>query len=480
MIEAIKKRMKKIPSIVWFRQDLRLSDNPALAKASSLGDILPIYIWDDLAPKEFKVGATSKVWLHHSLEALNQSLDGKLNIYQGSAEEILALLIERFSIENIFWNTSFEPWYFEQESKVKQLCDQRAVSCTRYNSNYLWHPNDILKNDASPYKVFTAYKKKSYQLHPRKPVSNPSQVHAVKDTKNTCKLTSLPLLPTEYSWHEPLIQKWKIGESAAKKRLKQFVENNLSGYKSLRDFPEKNATSLLSPHLHFGEISPAQVWDYTTKQGTLASGGVDIEHFLSEVIWREFSVYLLFHFKNLHKENFNSKFDSFPWKRNQRYFTAWKKGKTGYPIVDAGMRELWETGYMHNRVRMIVASFLVKNLGVHWHAGRDWFWDCLLDADLANNSASWQWVAGCGADAAPYFRIFNPITQGEKFDKEGEYTRKWVPELKELPNKYLFKPWEAPSLVLRSAGVILGQTYPEPLVDVASSREQALAAYRNL
>jgi len=274
-------------------------------------------------------------------------------------------------------------------------------------------------------------------------------------------------------------QSWDVGEEAAQKKLSEFLDSGLLGYKEKRSYPYKPNVSRLSPYLHFGEISPNQVWYSVQTKSLTEYCTKDAEHFLSELGWREFSYYLLYHFPELPRKNFQDKFDRFPWQYNDAFLKAWQKGQTGYPFIDAGMRELWQTGYMHNRVRMVVASFLVKNLLLHWHHGEDWFWDCLLDADLANNSASWQWVAGSGVDAAPYFRIFNPVTQGEKFDPDGHYTRHFVPELNKLPNKFLFKPWEASDDILRAAGVILGQTYPRPIVNLQHSRNQAIQAYKS-
>lgn len=467
--------MKHIKSIVWFRQDLRLSDNPALEAASKLGEFLPIYILDDLAPAPFKLGSMSKVWIHHSLESLNRTLDESLNLYVGKSHEIIEKLIEQYNIENIFWNRCYEPWHLEQEEHVISLCQKTSKSYQRFNSNYLWGPEEVLKDDGSYYKVFTPYKKKAYLCPQRKTIDLSKPLAPIKDELNSTLLSDMGLIP-EKSWHKAIEQTWDIGEHAAQQKLKEFINAHLSGYKHGRDYPASKHTSRLSPHLHFGEISPAQIFE---KISHVAPDG-DTEHFLSEVIWREFSCYLLYHFKDLHTANLNQAFNKFPWQEDSPLLKAWKIGKTGYPLVDAGMRELWQTGYMHNRIRMVTASFLIKNLNIHWHRGRDWFWDCLLDADLANNSASWQWVAGCGADAAPYFRIFNTITQGEKFDENGEYTRKFVPELKNLPNKYLFDPWNAPDHILKEAGVILGETYPKPIVDLSVTRNQALEYYQNL
>jgi len=472
--------MKKNISIVWFRQDLRLSDNSAVAAAANLGNILPVYILDDSAPDAFKMGSASKIWLHNSLDALNKSLHGKLNVYIGNSTEIIQALIEQYNIKNVFLNACYEPWHVEQENSVQVMCHKQSIHYEAFNSNYLWLPDQILKDDGTYYKVFTAYKNKSYKIPPRQTIKNVKTINAVSDLHNKISISDLHLIPEDKKWYKKIIDSWSMGELEAQKKLNDFIKNKLSGYKTGRDYPSLSQTSLLSPHLHFGEISPAQVLESINRSGHEYASDIDIEHFLSELRWREYSCYLLYHFKALHKDNFNNKFDLFPWYNNSKYLQAWQTGNTGYPIVDAGMRQLLQTGYMHNRVRMIVASFLVKNLYIHWHAGRDWFWDYLVDADLANNSASWQWVAGCGVDAAPYFRIFNPITQGEKFDKNGDYTKKFVPELKNLPDKYLFKPWTAPANILKVAGVVLGETYPSPIVDLAASRNKALEAYKNL
>lgn len=473
--------MNKAISIVWFRQDLRLSDNPAILEASNLGVLLPIYILDDCAPDPFKIGSASKIWLHHSLHSLNQSLDGKLNVYIGKTSEIIEGLINQYNIANVFCNACYEPWHIKQENNVKNICKMKSIQYKCFNGNYLWLPNQILKSDGTYYKVFTAYKKKSYQHPPRETIKSTKKINVIiEDPENKISIPDLDLMPRNRKWPKKISNSWQIGEPAAGKKLNNFIKNQLSEYKTGRDYPVKKQTSLLSPHLHFGEISPAQIWEAINSLGHFHANNADIEHFLSEMIWREFSCYLLSHFKLLHKDNFNNKFNHFPWKDHLKYLKAWQTGRTGFPIIDAGMRELWQTGYMHNRVRMIVASFLVKNLNIHWHKGRDWFWDCLVDADLANNSASWQWVAGCGVDAAPYFRIFNPITQGEKFDKNGDYTRKFVPELNNLPDKYLFQPWTTPKAILKSAGIELGKHYPHPIIDLTESRNSALTAYKAL
>jgi deoxyribodipyrimidine photo-lyase len=316
---------------------------------------------------------------------------------------------------------------------------------------------------------------------PRRPIPKPKKIvyHQLKNFKNSL-ISDLNLLPKR-EWKDDLLINWDVGERGAQSRLDQFVQNELDGYKEGRNFPTNKNVSRLSPYLHWGEISPNTVWYKVKDRADLGIGNTkDNDHFLSEIGWREFSNSLLFHFPTLPRENLQKKFDKFPWNYDKAKLMAWKKGKTGYPIVDAGMRELWSTGYMHNRLRMIVGSFLVKNLLIHWHEGEKWFWDCLLDADLANNSASWQWIAGCGADAAPYFRIFNPITQGLKFDADGIFIRKFIPEIANLPNKYIFNPWEAPEDVLEKANVRLGENYPNPIIDLKSSREEALLAFSRL
>jgi deoxyribodipyrimidine photo-lyase len=470
---------KDSTSIVWFRKDLRISDNSAIHEASKIGSIIPIYILDDCAESDFKLGGASKVWLHNSINKLNESINGKLNIYLGNAEEVISKLIDKYNITNVFCNKCYEPWNIEQELAVKSECEKKNCNLVSFNDNNLWDLDLITKDDGSYYKVFTAYKKKSYMHEARKTVKTECELKFIKDKKNKTEIKDLNLLPDK-SWYKDMDYLSYVGENNAQNKLENFIKNSLKNYKKGRDFPQEKNTSMMSPHLHFGEISPSQILESINIFGKLNANEENINHFISEIIWREFSYYLLHHFKKLHTDNFNSKFNSFPWKKNETLLNAWKMGLTGYPIVDAGMRELWKTGYMHNRVRMITASFLIKNLNIHWHEGRDWFWDCLFDADLANNSASWQWVAGCGADAAPYFRIFNPITQGEKFDKDSEYTRKFVPELKNIPDKYLFKPWTAPENILKNSGIILGENYPKPIIDLMESRNKSLSNYKNL
>ena len=467
--------------IFWFRQDLRIVDNPGLSKSLKSDKVLPIYILDDTNSNDFAMGAASRWWLHNSLRELNKNLDNKLSLYKGDPLEILESLSSRFNIKGIFWNRCYEPWRIERDKKIKSKFIEKDIIVETFNSALLWEPWEILKSDNTPYKVFTPYYRKGCLMSeaPRKPLSAPNLNTLFEDKENILQLDDLNLLP-RIKWYKEMEKLWEPGEKGAHKKLESFLSDGLLGYKEGRNFPSKKNVSQLSAHMHFGEISPNQVWHRAKLKKDLPRIEKDLDHFLSELGWREFSYNLLFHFPELPRENLQKKFDNFPWIDNEILFDKWKKGLTGYPIVDAGMRELWQTGYMHNRVRMIVGSFLVKNLLLHWHKGEKWFWDCLIDADLASNSASWQWVAGSGADAAPYFRIFNPILQGKRFDPDGSYIKKFIPELEQLPSKYLFSPWEAPIEVLSEANIELGSDYPEPIVDLIKSRDRALEAFSTI
>ena len=467
--------------IFWFRQDLRIVDNPGLSKSLKSDKVLPIYILDDTNSNDFAMGAASRWWLHNSLRELNKNLDNKLSLYIGDPSEILESLSSRFNIKGIFWNRCYEPWRIERDKKIKSKFIEKDIIVETFNSALLWEPWEILKSDNTPYKVFTPYYRKGCLMSepPRKPLSAPNLDTLFEDKENILQLDDLNLLP-RIKWYKEMEKLWEPGEKGAHKKLESFLSDGLLGYKEGRNFPSKKNVSQLSAHMHFGEISPNQVWHRAKLKKDLPGIEKDLDHFLSELGWREFSYNLLFHFPELPRENLQKKFDNFPWIENEILFDKWKKGLTGYPIVDAGMRELWQTGYMHNRVRMIVGSFLVKNLLLHWHKGEEWFWDCLIDADLASNSASWQWVAGSGADAAPYFRIFNPILQGKRFDPDGSYIKKFIPELEQLPSRYLFSPWEAPVEVLSEANIELGSDYPEPIVDLIKSRDRALEAFSTI
>ncbi len=465
----------------WFRQDLRLTDNPALLKAAEQGTVLPIYILDDANAGNWKMGAASRWWLHRSLAALDDALSGRLNIYRGRAEELLPEIVQRCKAASICWNRCYEPWRIERDKGLKARLTELGFTVQSYNGSLLWEPWQVLNRQGRPYKVFTPYYRKGClsQPAPQNPLAAPAELKLADPDENRLPLADLELLEG-YPWHAKLTHHWLPGEAGARQRLNDFLEQGLAGYREGRDFPARDNISKLSPALHFGELSPRQVW-YAATAAALEKGlAEDLDCFHSELAWREFSYYLLYHFPQLATDNFQQKFDRFPWQQEAESLATWQRGLTGIPIVDAGMRELWETGFMHNRVRMIVASFLVKNQLQHWHGGERWFWDTLLDADLASNSAGWQWVAGCGADAAPYFRIFNPVTQGQKFDANGLYVRRFVPELAGLPDKHLHAPWMAPDSVLNHAGVVLGETYPQPLVDLKASRQRALDAYAGI
>ena len=470
--------MKKGTAIHWFRQDLRLSDNPALDSAAQYETLIPIYILDEVNSGEFKMGAASKWWLHQSLTKLNESLDGKLLVYQGNPHEILNKLIEEQEVSYVTWNRCYEPWRIDRDKEIKRKFEDKNVAVESFSASLLWEPWTISKDDGTPYRVFTPFYKKGClnSEEPRLPAGKVDLSNLYSEDLSSDSITDLNLLPT-IKWYKSFEEEWNPGEIGAEQNLNSFLDSGLLNYKEGRNFPSQEFVSRLSPHLHFGEISPNEVWYRAKTKEGISGIEKSLAHFHSELGWREFSYYLLYHFPDLPNKNFQEKFDIFPWQENEEFLALWQKGNTGYPIVDAGMRELWQTGYMHNRLRMIVGSFLVKNLLIDWRFGERWFWDCLVDADLASNSASWQWVAGSGADAAPYFRIFNPITQGLKFDPEGEYTKKYVPELRDLPNKYLFSPWEAPENILADAGIELGKNYPKPMVDLKLSRETALEAF---
>ena len=462
--------------IYWFRRDLRLLDNPALSEAANAGPVIPIYILDKLQTN-YTEGRASRWWQNQSLYSLNKQLNHRLLIFNGDPKEIILRLAKVSDSKTVYWNRCYEPWQIEVDSKIERILKEKNINVIARNGSLLWEPWRTLKKDGTPYKVFTPYfKKRCLSLpEPRKPIPKPLNM-ILADIPRKTAIKGNFISPKECSWENKIKKYWRIGEKAAINKLENFLKSGLSSYKEGRNYPSKINISMLSPHLHFGEISPNTIWHRVRTSGQ----SEDSNHYLSELGWREFSYNLLYYFPQLPNKNLQTKFDRFPWRDNSEHLKKWQDGETGYPIIDAGMRELWETGFMHNRLRMIAGSFLVKNLLIHWHYGKEWFWNCLVDADLASNSASWQWVAGCGADAAPYFRIFNPIAQGQKFDPSGEYTRKFVPELRKLPNKYLFTPWEAPTELLADSGIKLGKDYPYPIVDLKNSRELALDAYSSI
>lgn len=461
------------PIIVWFRQDLRREDNPALRAAYVQGaPVIPVYILDDVNSGDYKMGGASRWWLHQSLNKLNDSLSGHLSVFAGDAADIIPRIAKSVGAQAVHWNRCYEPWRTARDKTIKQTLKDDGYEVKSFNGSLLWEPWDTHKDDDTPYKVFTPFYKKGCLANngePPHPIDAPERLTYGDSPKEAVSIDDLGLMPS-ITWYKTMDKEWTPGEDGAMKRLNDFLEDGLRGYKDGRNFPDKLNVSRLSPHLHYGEISPRTVW-HKARQVMIAEGiEKDAEHFCSELGWREFSNNLLYHFPTLPEEPLQEKFKNFEWHKNDEALERWQKGMTGYPIVDAGMRELWATGYMHNRVRMIVGSFLVKDLLLHWKHGERWFWDTLVDADLANNSASWQWIAGCGADAAPYFRIFNPVTQGQKFDPDGNYVRRWVPEIASLPDKYLHAPWETKH----------NCDYPDPIVDHKEAREEALALFKAL
>ncbi len=464
-------------AIHWFRQDLRLSDNPALTQAVRCGPVLPIFILDDGSAGDERAGAASRWWLHHALNALAHDLGNRLSVYRGDARNIIDDLVQRFDVRAIFWNRCYEPWRRQRDKDIAARMKNKGIDVHTFNGSLLWEPWTITKDDGTPYKVFTPFFRRACAQAeaPRAPLPKPDAAVFRSDPKGHIGLEALDLLPA-IRWDAGLDSHWNPGEDAAQQRLEAFVRGGLARYKGGRDLPAQPYVSRLSPHLHFGEISPNQIWYDLEALDRKAQ----TDPFCRQLAWREFAYTLLYFHPSIREKNLQAKFDTFPWVEQKEHLRAWQRGQTGVPIVDAGMRELRTTGYMHNRVRMIVGSFLVKNLRIDWHHGERWFWDQLVDADLANNSASWQWIAGCGADAAPYFRIFNPVAQAHKFDQEGRYIRRYLPEIARLPTPGIFCPWNVPQSVLKASGVRLGETYPYPIVDLKQSRKQALEAFRSL
>ena len=462
--------MKK-PTIIWFRQDLRLADHSALTAASIKGPIIALYILDDETPGAWKIGAASRWWLHKSLENLNTRIP--LVLRHGRADDVLAEILLESKASAVHFTRDYAPWSGALEQRIKVLCENSGASCHRHGGFLLHEPESIRNGSGEPYKVYTPYSRGCFasgEPRPLKPIPK-FEIHPSKI--KTEKLTDWNLLPTKPDWSAGFSETWKPGDENAVHLLHQFLDDGLMDYAEGRDRPDRPFTSRLSAHLHFGEISPHQIWHATRSAMAKAGGALDRsgEKFLKEVLWREFSYHLLYHWPHFPDQPFKPEYSDFPWATNPQALKKWQKGQTGYPIVDAGMRELWHTGIMHNRVRMITASFLIKDLLIPWQTGEHWFWDTLVDADIGANSASWQWVAGCGADASPYYRIFNPVLQGQKFDPEGVYVKKWVPELKDVPTEFIHCPWEMP---------VPPKSYAKRIVDHAMARHRALEAFKKI
>mgnify|MGYP000403933845 CR=1 FL=1 len=468
-------------TIVWFRDDLRIADNPALLAAERRSaPTLAVYVLDEDSDGIRPLGAASRWWLHHSLESLGRSLARlgvPLLLRRGPAADVVPDLARVARAGAVYWNRRYGGPEISVDKAVKTTLRDEGRTVESFAARLLHEPWALKPASGPGYKVFTPFWKAARQSgDPRNPLPAPQRMSGARVEVASDWLADWALLPSAPDWSGGLAETWTPGEDGARNRLERFLDEAIGSYARERDRPDIDATSMLSPHLRFGEISPHQVWHAVHGFRT----GESANKFLSEIGWREFSWHILFHTPDLAERNFSAKFDAFPWRNDPDGLKAWQRGRTGYPIVDAGMRQLWTTGWMHNRVRMVAASFLVKHLLIDWRQGERWFWDTLVDADAANNPSGWQWVAGSGADAAPYFRVFNPTLQGEKFDPDGAYVRHWVPELAGLPTKHIHAPWTAPERVLRDAGMELGATYPEPVVPHAQARERALASFRSL
>ena len=477
------------PALVWFRSDLRLQDNPALTHALERGGpVLPVYIDEEDEDDQWREGAASRWWRHHALVALERALQergSRLIVARGVPGEILKQCLRDTQAGAVYWNRRYEPQAIARDTAIKKTLTESGVEVASFNAALLHEPHEIRNKQGGPFQVFSPY----WRHCLTRPVAPPVKLRAGEflapaNWPRSLRVEELELLP-RIRWDKGLETTWTPGEEAGQRRLREFVKRGMDTYDEQRNFPAHDGTSRLSPWLRHGELSPRQIWA-AVKNASRGAGvfppsrGASL--FLNEIGWREFAYHLLYHFPHTTTQPLRTEFARFPWRDDPggRLLQAWRRGLTGYPIVDAGLRQLWETGWMHNRVRMVAASFLVKHLRLPWQDGARWFWDTLVDADLASNTLGWQWTAGSGADAAPYFRVFAPVLQGRKFDPDGEYVRRWIPELGRLPAKFIHAPWEAPQEELKRASVTLGETYPLPIVGHAEAREEALAAYQSL
>jgi deoxyribodipyrimidine photo-lyase len=452
-------------ALVWLRNDLRIADNPALSRAMAADEVVAVHIEETTGARQR--GAASRWWLHHSLNALAADLAERgvrLETVAGDAQKLIPELADRHEADAIYWNRRYAPAERDVDTAIKERLKRDGREVESFAANVLVEPFEMETGAGKPYSVYTPFWKQLRQRDISAPLRRPNAKPAVAHHR----------VDTDYrepDWGKKIGKHWTIGEAAAREKLDRFLDELVRDYPEGRDYPAREVTSHLSPHLAFGEISPRQVWHAALAMAQHEPGKAgQVEKFLSELAWRDFNINQLYHREDISTVPMVEKYAGMPWRRSEKDLTAWQMGETGIPIVDAGMRELWETGFMHNRVRMIVASLLAKNLMLDWRKGEQWFWDTLLDADAANNPGNWQWVAGSGLDAAPYFRIFNPVTQGERFDPAGDYVRHWVPEVAKLSDKLVHKPWEG--------GGVKG--YPEPIVDLKASRERALEAFKEL
>lgn len=479
--------MNQNTSIVWLRQDLRLTDNPALSAAIKRGNpIIALFIWSPEEEGDWQPGGASNWWLHRSLSALDRSLrdaGSRLIVRRGETLSTLRSIIKSTGTDAVFWNRRYEPTIIARDKQIKESLKSDGVIAESFNAALLHEPWTIENKSGNPFQVFTPFWKHCLaKPDPAEPLTAPKKISSPDRFPDSLSIDELELEP-KLDWASGFKREWQPGEDGARAALNSFIASAFETYSEKRNRPDIRGTSRLSPFMHFGEISPRQIWH--SIRVTAEKNGWPIikwrsSQYLAEIGWREFAHHLLFHFPHTATEPLKSQFSRFPWRRDAEFLKLWQRGQTGYPIVDAGMRELWTTGWMHNRVRMIVASFLVKDLLQPWQDGARWFWDTLVDADLAQNTSGWQWTAGCGADAAPYFRVFNPRSQGEKFDAQGSYVRRWCPELAKLPDEWIHQPHSAPQDVLSRAGIVLGKTYPQPIVSHAIAREVALEAYEKI
>ncbi len=468
-------------SIVWFRRDLRCEDHPALYEAiKRQSPILPLFICPESPMGKWPLGAASRSWLHDALVGLQTQLiqlNSKLIVAKGEYLLILKSIIEKTQADSLYFNRSYEPDQIKWDKKITAELSSEGIYVESCN-DLLCNPQEIRSQSGTVYKVFTPfYKAFQKQVDVAKPHKNPKKLASPSSWPKSLAIDDLNLLP-KIKWDTSIKKFWKPTQDQAKKNLKQFSENAVENYIEDRDQPALRGGSCLSPYLAFGQISPRVIYHHLQnqyKKSRNQSHRNNVEAFLRQLVWREFAYNILIHFPNTTDKSLDQRFDQIKWKTNKKHLMAWQKGLTGYPIVDAGMRQLWKVGWMHNRVRMIVASFLVKDCQIHWRQGARWFWDTLVDADLANNSLGWQWAAGSGADAAPYYRVFNPILQGKKFDPEGNYVKKFLPELKDLPKRWIHEPFNAPENILQQAGITLGKNYPNPIVDHNQARLDYLA-----
>lgn len=471
--------MNKPAIIVWFRRDLRLDDNPAWnAAVESDLSVVPVYLHCPKEDGKWRRGEASHWWLHHALEDLDKQLNalGHTLVIRSARDSLSALLelANQLPLSQVVWNRNYEPSAVKRDTHLKSMLKSEGYEVQTFNGNLLFDPLEITNKSGSPFKVFTPFWKHCSTCDIKQPISaKAAQSPPLNSPVPSARLSDLTLLP-KIGWTEGIEEFWKPTRAGGLDLLRKAVAK-ASHYQSSRDIPSEDGTSRLSPYLHFGQISPAEFHKQVLEGSddtAVASTGI-----LRQLFWREFSAHLLYHFPHSQDHPLRPKFEDFPWDVDAELLGKWQRGETGFPLIDAGMRQLWTTGWMHNRVRMVVASFLVKQLLQPWQEGAHWFWDTLVDADLANNTMGWQWVGGCGADASPYFRVFNPILQSKKFDPSGDYIRKWVPELSSIPNSKIHTPWELEPLELLDYDVTLGSTYPHPIISHENGRKRALAAY---